>query len=255
MTLQDTSAPYTAPALEKGLDVLELLARDGRPRTMAAIADELGRSKSEIFRMIFVLLRRGYLERLPDTDDIYLTDKLLSLSVQTQRVRDLVGEALPAMRDLSKQTQCSAHLAVVHKGETMVVASASGIADMNFTLKLGYRRPALDATSGQVIIAFQTDEKRRAMLEDGLRTMVDPPSAVTLEAEFLRIRGQGYELHRSRDFMGLLDVCCPIVDQDGQAMAAIILSYLKRRGQKNSVVESVNALRATCASISEALKS
>ena len=242
---------YSAPALEKGLDVLELLAKDGRPRTMASIAEELGRSKSEIFRMIFVLLHRGYLERLPGTDEIYLTDRLLSLALQTQRVRDLVSEALPAMQALSTQTQCSAHLVVVHQGETMVVASASGIADMNFTLKLGYRRLALDATSGLVILAFQDEHRRHRLVEEAAAKMEAPLQVAEVEAELDRIRARGYELHRSRDFMGLLDVCCPILDAEGNALAALILSYLKRRGRPNSLMASLGALQGTCATIAE----
>ena len=249
MVKTDKSIAYSAPALEKGLDVLELLAKDGRPRTMASIAEELGRSKSEIFRMIFVLLHRGYLERQPDTDKIYLTDRLLYLALQTQRVRDLVSEALPAMRKLSEDTQCSAHLVVVHQGETMVVASASGIADMNFTLKLGYRRPALDATSGQVILAFQDEQRRQMLVAEATAKMKMPLKATEVEANLARIRTQGYELHRSRDFMGLLDVCCPILDAEGNAVAAVILSYLKRRGRPNSLMPSLGALQGTCAAI------
>jgi DNA-binding IclR family transcriptional regulator len=249
MTQTDEQMAYSAPALEKGLDVLELLAKDGRPRTMAAIAEQLGRSKSEIFRMIFVLLHRGYLERLPDTDEIYLTDRLLSLALQTQRVRDLVSEALPALRKLSEETQCSAHLVVVHQGETMVVASASGIADMNFTLKLGYRRPALDATSGQVILAFQDGQRQQKLIEEAAAKMTAPVNAAKAAADLERIRAQGYELHRSRDFMGLLDVCCPILDAEGHAVAAVILSYLKRRGRPNSLMPSLSALQSTCAAV------
>ena len=42
---------YAAPALEKGLDILELLASSGRPMGTRQLAEELGRSKNEIFRI------------------------------------------------------------------------------------------------------------------------------------------------------------------------------------------------------------
>ena len=54
---------YSAPALEKGLDIIELLASMQRPMATREIADQLNRSKSEIFRMVFVLVARGYLRR------------------------------------------------------------------------------------------------------------------------------------------------------------------------------------------------
>ena len=54
-------APYTAPALEKGLDILELLADAGEGLSQNQVAARLGRSVGEIFRMLEVLERRGWL--------------------------------------------------------------------------------------------------------------------------------------------------------------------------------------------------
>ena len=59
---------YAAPALEKGLDIIELLSASDHPLTARSIAEQLGRSKSEIFRMVYVLVERGYLLRDPVTD-------------------------------------------------------------------------------------------------------------------------------------------------------------------------------------------
>ena len=54
---------YTAPALEKGLDVLELLASVSEALTHSEIARRLGRSVSEVFRMLVCLEERGYISR------------------------------------------------------------------------------------------------------------------------------------------------------------------------------------------------
>ena len=56
---------YTAPALEKGLDILEHLSRSDAGLTQAEIARVLGRSVSEIFRMLVVLQERGYIALTP----------------------------------------------------------------------------------------------------------------------------------------------------------------------------------------------
>ncbi len=86
---------YSAPALEKGLDILELLARSGQPLGTRQIADELGRSKNEIFRMVHVLVGRGYLQREDGGDGLVLSNKLFGLGMQTARARDLVSVAAP----------------------------------------------------------------------------------------------------------------------------------------------------------------
>ena len=54
---------YTAPALEKGLEILELLAEAEGTLTQKQITGHLGRSVSEIYRMLSVLEDRGYISR------------------------------------------------------------------------------------------------------------------------------------------------------------------------------------------------
>src|SRR5579875_1549790 len=60
---------YAVPALEKGLDVLELLARQSQGLTKSQLARELNRTVSEIFRMLVCLERRGYIA--PVEEDRY----------------------------------------------------------------------------------------------------------------------------------------------------------------------------------------
>ena len=61
---------YRAPALDKGLDILELLARTPGSLNLTEVAQGIGYSKSEIFRMLQVLEARGYLAR-KDSDGSY----------------------------------------------------------------------------------------------------------------------------------------------------------------------------------------
>ena len=55
-----TSEKYSAPALSKGLDILELLASQSMGMKKSDIAKSLNRSLSEIFRMLAVLVERNY---------------------------------------------------------------------------------------------------------------------------------------------------------------------------------------------------
>ncbi len=98
------------------------------------IAEELGRSKNEIFRMVHVLLERHYLQREQGTDDLMLSNKLFGLGMQTTRARDLVSVAAPIVERFANEVHQAAHLVVAHRGETVVIAAASGGADMNFSL-------------------------------------------------------------------------------------------------------------------------
>lgn len=245
--------PYSAPALEKGLDILELMARLGGKRSLTTIAEELRRSKSEIFRMVAVLVERGYLDRDAESDEFFLTNRLFDVALRTPRVADLLSEAVPAMTRLAYDTGHSPHLVVIQDGETVVIAAVPGRSDMSFTLRLGYRRPSIDATSGQVIIAFQAEEDRQNLIREGMARakMRAVPADLILTLD--RIRAKGFELHESRDFEGITDICCPIIGENGSAVAAIIVACVKRYGRETHAEEASVKLIGICREIGEAI--
>jgi DNA-binding IclR family transcriptional regulator len=244
---------YSAPALEKGLDILELLARTGHPLGTRQIAEELGRSKNEIFRMVHVLLGRGYLQRDEGSDDLILSNKLFGLGMQTTRARDLVIVAAPIVERFAEEVRQAAHLVVAHRGETVIIAAASGGADMNFSLKLGYRRPHADAHSGLVLLAFQPDAVQRQMIAECVALMREPPDPTTLAAELKAVRKRGAIIHESRDIVGVTDVVCPIVLADGRAAACVTVAAVTRRSYPPNFEAMLERLKLACAEIAREL--
>ncbi len=251
--MKQDASPYAAPALDKGLDILELLAAEQHALTLKAMAAALGRSKGEIFRMVMVLLERGYIARDAETDAFSLTNRLFDLGLRTPRVRDLLTEAIPVLVRLAEDTGHSPHLVVLHRGETVVAAALPGRSDMSFTLRLGYRRVSIDATSGQVIIAFQTERIQHRLIAEA---RLHPNAAILdeeLGASLDRIRSQRFEMHPSRDFVGITDICTPIIGPEGDAVASVIVSYVDRHGRPARHAEVLEQLKASCALIGAAL--
>jgi len=255
-SIEDREKPaYSAPALTKGLEVLELLAEAGLPLTMKEIADGLGRSKNEIFRMLVALQERGYIERDPETDAFYLTDRLFKLGLHTPRQQDLLTAVMPELAAIALECQQSPHLVVVNHGLTVVVAAVPGGEDMSFTLRLGYGRLATDSTSGQVVLAFQPPAVAKKIIEESQGRSAVPVDRAALEASLAAIRARGHELRSSRDFVGITDICCPIFGADGFAAASIIIAYVNRHAHDNQARHetTLGVLQASCHRISAKL--
>src|ERR1035441_3836471 len=70
---------YRAPALDKGLEILEYLAGQRMPLTQLEIAEGLRRSSGEIYRMLLCLEERGYLAREAESGKFRLTLRLYEL--------------------------------------------------------------------------------------------------------------------------------------------------------------------------------
>ena len=116
-----SEAAYQAPALAKGLEVLEFLSGQTEPYAVSELARALGRSRNEIYRMVVVLERSGYLWRT-DADRFSLTRKLFDLGMRAPPQQNLLIKALPTMQRLSQETFQSCHLTVASGSAIVVVA-------------------------------------------------------------------------------------------------------------------------------------
>lgn len=245
---------YAAPALTKGLEILETLAAEAAPLTSRELAERLGRSKNEIFRMLVVLAERGYVSREPGTERLVLTRRLFELGMRTPRPRSLLEAAVPAMERLSEEVGQSAHLVVLMRGETVVIAASSGGTDLSLTLKLGYRRPALTATSGRILLAFQPAARRTRLLGEAVAAGGGRPAAARLARDLARIRADGICIAPSRDVVGVTDIGAPILDPDGSAVASLVIPCLNRHGQAPQHAALGARLVACCEAIARALR-
>lgn len=217
-----TDARYRAPALEKGLDILELLAARREPASIVAIARELGRSHGELFRMIQVLETRGYIAQAPGADGYMLTDRLFSLSMHQPITASLVEVALPEMRQLATATSQSCHLGLHSRGEMVVVARMESVDQLGFSVRVGYRRPLHETASGITLYAYQpADVQARWETSLGL----DAAALKALRKTAAGLRRQGHIARASSYVGGITDISAPVM-RGGLAAAALTVPFL-----------------------------
>jgi len=251
MASEQDDRRYRAPALEKGLDILERLAVAKAPMTVNEITAELGRSYGELFRMVQVLEHRGYIAQDPATDGYHLTDRLFSLGMQQPVIRSLVELALPEMRRLADQTGQSCHLAVHTRGDMVVVARMESGEQLGFSVRVGYRQPLVETASGAVLYAFQPADVRarwEAMFDPDLPTAT--LEAFRLHADALRVRG--LEERDGAFVAGVVDMSAPIL-RGGAAAAALTMPFLRRRRPVVDQTTAAEMLQATAERIASQL--
>ena len=170
------STTYAAPALEKGLDVLELLAGSAGGLTQNQIAAQLGRSISELYRMLDVLERRGYLVRGPADGEYRLSLKLFELAHRQPQLKRLVAVALPLMQELARTTRQSNHLVVHHDRRILVVAQVDSPEAMGFSVRIGAHFPfRADRVSVRTLTVFQNPLRRAELIGEMIANDPGPP--------------------------------------------------------------------------------
>jgi len=247
-----TKRYYPTPALEKGLDILELFAATPAGLTVSEVARSLNRTVSEIFRMLLCLEQRGYLAQSASKDRYQLTLRLFRLAQEHPPTKRLVTEALPVMHWIAQQTRQSCHLGVVDGGHVVILAQVDSPEPTGFYVKVGSKVDLMHAATGHVILAHQTEDScQRIIQEWAQETGKKQPS--DLKSHLGRIRARGHERRASYEVTGVMNISFPVLNAQGEAVAGLTVPYVKRIEQAVDVPEVIAALKAGSQQISEAL--
>lgn len=216
---------YRAPALDKGLDILELLARIDGGLSQAEIARELGRTPNEFYRMLDRLVRRGYVTRL-DGDRYSLTLKLFGLAQLHAPVRRLASYATPLMRVLAQKTRQANHLSVFDRGSVVVISQQEAPDYWGISIRVGSHINIFNTGSGHILLAFRSDEEREMMIAENRRHAEESGPPPELLSRLGEIRERGYEIMTSLQTAGVHNLSAPVLGPDGNAIAALTCPYI-----------------------------
>ena len=242
---------YATPALEKGLDVLELLAKEPGGLTKSEIARRLSRSVSEIFRMLLCLEARGYIAQ-HENDRYRLTLRMFQLVQEYPPIERLIAQSTPILHQLAETIQQSCHMAVIEGGRVVIVSQVNAPTSIGFYVKLGSSVDIMDATSGFVILAHQTPEHRERTLTDWKRrTGKELPK--DLQRHLTRLVRTGYEMHDSYQVSGVVNISYPIMNDQSSAIGALTVPFIRHVRSKQSPQEVVEALGAAAQEITRSL--
>ncbi|GAB3575831.1 IclR family transcriptional regulator [Leifsonia lichenia] len=212
---------YAVPALDKALDILEYLAAEPGERSQTEIADAVGRSVSQIFRVLTTLERRGYLYRDRASGLYGVSLALFDLAHRQPPLRGLIRLAMGPMRDLADAVAQSCNLGVRDGDAVRVIAQAESPANFGYLVRVGALFP-LDTAAGLVLTgaADENDEN------DDVITRPDPvQDAVT-------------------------DVVAAIRDASGATVATLTVPYIGTSYSAHPLADVVAAAREAAAVIS-----
>lgn len=198
---------YRAPALDRGLDLLEVLAAAGTPMTQAQVARTLGIGAGGLFRTLATLERRGYLYRDPESGAYSLTLRLAELGHLHSPFDQLRRAAAGPMLRLTGQAREGCHLSVVSRGRLLVLHQEESPARVRLSVEVGSTIDLADAASGRVLLA----------LGDGVGDGVPAGQRARLD----HIRTTGYEAARSESVPGVTDLSVPVGSPVARAALAI----------------------------------
>lgn len=237
--LKEQSGKYHAPALEKGLDILEYLAFEGKPLSQTDIAAGINKSPNEIYRMLVCLEQRGYLLRDEISGKYRQTLKLFHLSHRHSPIDEMRRAARYPMDDLAERIKQSCHLCVIYQDKLIVIAQSRSPEPIALSIEEGSLFPVMLTASGRVLLSFMEEYERLEFLR---RNDLFVSYPVSRQQKFLTglrdIKTKGYYITDSDLATGVVDISVPI--RNGlDAIASLTVSILSIQLEKTLTYDDI----------------
>jgi DNA-binding IclR family transcriptional regulator len=215
------------PALQRGLALLEVLATRPRGATQAELASELGLPQTAVHRIALALEELGYVQRVPGTRTLRVTQKLLLLGQPYSGSRSLIEACLPAMREILSLTNETTQLCVLAGSKCVIIEQLASRHPFKYVVDLGSQAPVQCCAPGKAILAHLEPQALEPVLEEIDFQRHTPHSLMSLRAlrrELLLTRERGYAIDRAEHFEGIHCLAAPLRDVHGHAFAAITIA-------------------------------
>jgi DNA-binding IclR family transcriptional regulator len=244
---------FQVPALDRALNILELLATQPAGMRMRELAEKLKIPANSVFRITGLLEKRGYLLREGEEMRYQLSRKILSLGYAAIGEDKLIAHAHDVMQSLRDETKETVLIGVRVGTRGVVIEQFASTQPIKFLIDPGSQFDLHATAPGKVFVAFLPAAERSALLKGLKFTRYNERTLDTrakFEAELEIVRAQGYSVDLAEVIDGLHCVGAPIFDHRGYPIAALWVTGPSFRFPKSALPRMGGKVVAAAAQIS-----
>ncbi len=226
---------YSAPAVDRTLDILEFMAKHPRPYGATELSRSLNIPINSVFRILKRLTDREYTVQDPFSDGYQLSTKMFSLGMSLYTRFELRQRARPHLEWLCRETEETCQLQVPHGDMVLVLDTVSPEVQYYLRVVPGGLVHYHANAYGKAILAFQTEDEVKRILPPRLVALT--PHTIVLRSELLkqleevRRTGVGYDNEEYNE--GIRCIGSPVFDVEGRIVAGIGVSGLVSTFRRN----------------------
>lgn len=217
------AAPALVPAVSRALALLERLAQQREPMTLARLASELALPKSSVHGLCNTLLTHGYLRR-QDDGTFRIGPRVMTLAEAFVAGTNVADEFNGLWRDAAAAPDETIILSVLSGTEVVYIGARNGRQPLGLAFTVGMRLPAHLAATGKAMLAFHAPQQVRGLFGPGALPAMTGQGAkrvAELLKELEQVRERGYSIDDESVRAG---VCCfgaPVFDAAGLPIAGV----------------------------------
>lgn len=198
---------------------------------VSELARALDMNKSVVHRLLNTLVAGGMLERTAGGGTYGIGVELIRIARQAERHNPMIRVAHAYLEELATATGDSCTLAVLRNRRGLYADVVAGTQRLRFSVEVGESLQLHAGAGGKALLAYQSDAFIDEILADDLEaytesTITDPDK---LREELAEIRAAGYAFSDSEVTPGTRSVAAAVRDNDGRAVATLIVTAVAAR--------------------------
>ena len=223
------AAAPLVPAVTRALSLLDRLAQQREPMSLAQLTSELALPKSSVHGLCNTLMSFGYLRRQPD-GAFLIGPRVMSLAEAFVSGTDVAQEFSALWADAGAAPEETVVLSVLSGTDALYVAVRNSARPLGLAFNVGMRLPAYLSGSGKSMLAFREPDEVRKIFAAGLLTHLTrkgPRDVEALLKELAMTRKRGYSVDDETVREGVYSFGAPVFDATGQVVAGVAVCINK----------------------------
>ncbi|WP_315832895.1 IclR family transcriptional regulator [Bradyrhizobium prioriisuperbiae] len=242
-------------AVVLAMQILEILAQEGKPMGVSAMAVALGTTKSRIWRYLQTLVQHGYIVQVQESERYQLGSRLIRLGQAVGDGIDVVTAGARAMRDLRDSLGHSTVITRAEPDGVRVLTTVPGKSTLEIGVKAGSLLDFHCSAQGKIALAFGNEALRAAVmtmrLERRTHATIVNPGALRKEVE--RVRRNGWAIAPNEIVIGLNALAAPIFDASGLLVGILAIVDSVQFIPEKPTAEQINKTVSAARQVSTAL--
>ena len=253
MTTENVSGLQSADRL---FQIMELLSVHGRGLPLSEICKQTGLPKGTASRMLSALIAHGYAAQDVENRKYRLTMRMFQIGSRVADSTGILRAAQPYLDDLAQRSKETVHLVTRMDHEVLYLYKEDGGAGyVRMASYVGLHNPMYCTGVGKSILAYLPEEELRSIWNSSEIVAYTDKTIIRLEdmlRETAQIRRQRYALDMEEHEEGVRCIAAPILDANGNPVAAISLSAPTLRLEDARIKELVPMVLETVEKIARA---
>jgi len=253
MNIKNDKSIRLVQSVQRAGLIIEALANEDPELGITELSRKTGLHQSTVHRLLSTLFNLNFIDKNPNTHKYKLGLRLFELGSSVINNINVVKNAIPYMKELSKKYNEAVNLAKLDKDEIIYIHKIESSTTLKLDLKLGSRHPAYCTGLGKALLAYLEEDELSFYLER-VELKKFTSNTIThrekLKQELILIKQQGYSFDKEEYTEGVCCLAAPVRDYTNKVCAALSIAIPLVRLKSNEKTFMIKDIISAADSIS-----